>query len=213
MMMLRSLASVIAAGFALSCSSSSGGGGAPVSDSGSGGGNSGGFGNFGNFDAGDGAASGGSGAGGPSCVGSCGLTTPAPGAFCFCNDLCTTQGNCCPDFATVCANADGGGSGGAGTGGFGTGGTGGLGTGGTGGFGTGGLGTGGLGTGGTGGFGTGGVGAGGTGGGTSACWNTLTCNPGTTCVQNCGACMIQSKKCWTDGTWLPPSLCVPGGCN
>jgi hypothetical protein len=211
MMMVRSLTCVFAACFALACSSSSGGGTQPIPDGSSGatgGSSSGGFGNFGNFDAGDGAT------GGPSCVGSCGLTTPAPGAFCFCNDLCTTQGNCCPDYATVCANTDGGGSGGGGTGGFGTGATGGFGAGGTGGFGTGGFGTGGtggFGTGGTGGFGTGGTGA--TGGGTSACWNAPTCNPGTTCVQNCGACMIQSKKCWTDGTWLPPSACVPGGCN
>ncbi len=198
----RSLTCLAIFGLCLSCSSSSGGGGVPAVDGGggTGAGGGGGFGNFGNFDGGD-AQTDGSGAGGPTCVGSCGLPNPVPGAFCFCNDLCTTQGNCCPDYATVCTGS--GGADGGGSGGFG---------GGTGGFGTGGFGTGGFGTGGfgTGGFGTGGFGA--TGGSTSACWNTTTCNPGTTCVQNCGACMIQSKKCWTDGTWLPPSACVPGGC-
>lgn len=83
---------------AIACSSGSGSGGGSGGMAGSGTGGTG----------TGGTGTGGTGTGGTSstasCVGYCGSSQPVPGSSpsCYCDDYCTTAGDCCGDKATAC---------------------------------------------------------------------------------------------------------------
>ncbi len=84
------------------------GGGAPTGGAPSGGGAPAGGGpSGGGAPAGGGPSGGGAPGGGgapPSCVGKCGDSNPVPGpgGSCFCDQQCSSTGDCCPDYAQVC---------------------------------------------------------------------------------------------------------------